>query len=104
MFLFEAGHGHIFPILLVIWACVVHTLTDTASCQTPSAGTCDQDQNSDSPSTVEQPRMALVLYDESRVLPFHKDERNFIFGDHKIVIRQNWRDVGIAAVVWDAVS
>ncbi len=48
--------------------------------------------------------MAVVLYDESQLTPFHKEYREFSFKEHRVKIKQNWRDIGVAAVVWDAVS
>ena len=48
--------------------------------------------------------MAVVLYDESQITPFQKEYREFSFNEHKVKIKQNWRDIGVAAVVWDAVS
>ena len=47
--------------------------------------------------------MAVVLYDETKLTPFQKEVREFHFGDISISIKQNWKDVGVAAVVWDAV-
>lgn len=47
---------------------------------------------------------ALVLYDEDSILPHHKPEKSFTFGDHVIIIKQNWAKDGVAGVVWDAVS
>ena len=47
--------------------------------------------------------MAVVLYDEANLTPFQKEIRKFKFGDISISIKQNWKDVGVAAVVWDAV-
>ena len=48
--------------------------------------------------------MALVLYDENAVSPLFKTQRTFNFSGKEVVVKQNWQDVGIAAVVWDAVS
>jgi len=49
---------------------------------------------------------ALVPYDEQSlvVADFYRSERRLTFGDVSLTVRQNWRDVGVAAVVWDAVS
>lgn len=48
--------------------------------------------------------MAIVPYDSSAVFlsPFHAKERSFEFGGRTLTIFQNWNDVGVAAVVWDA--
>lgn len=46
---------------------------------------------------------ALVLYDESTILPHHKPHKSFNFGGSKVTIRQSWTQDGVAGVVWDAV-
>jgi hypothetical protein len=57
---------------------------------------------SDPASTVVT-SLAVVPYDDLKISDFHRSERIFTFGNKRVVIGQNWRDVGIAAVVWDAV-
>ena len=47
---------------------------------------------------------ALVLYDETVILPHHKPEKTFTFADQHIAIKQNWAGDGVAGVVSDAVS
>lgn len=47
--------------------------------------------------------MAVVLYDETLLTPFQKDSRQFTFDGIDVSIKQNWKEVGVAAVVWDAV-
>jgi len=49
--------------------------------------------------------LALVPYDEKTLaIPdFYRDERRFRFGEFAVAVGQNWRDVGVAAVVWDSV-
>uniref|UniRef100_A0A2K5VW84 Uncharacterized protein n=8 Tax=Simiiformes TaxID=314293 RepID=A0A2K5VW84_MACFA len=50
--------------------------------------------------------MALVPYEETTELglqKFHKPLATFSFANHTIQIRQDWRHLGVAAVVWDAV-
>uniref|UniRef100_A0ABI7Z147 METTL21A n=2 Tax=Felidae TaxID=9681 RepID=A0ABI7Z147_FELCA len=50
--------------------------------------------------------MALVPYEETAVMglqKFHKPLATFSFANHTIRIRQDWRQLGVAAVVWDAV-
>lgn len=47
--------------------------------------------------------LAVVPYDDLKISDFHRAERIFTFGNKRVVIGQNWRDVGVAAVVWDAV-
>lgn len=51
--------------------------------------------------------MALVPYEETAgvgLQKFHKPLATFSFANHTIQIRQDWRQLGVAAVVWDAVS
>ena len=46
----------------------------------------------------------LVPYQPSLVLPvFHEAERSFEFAGKVWTIHQHWNDVGLAAVVWEAV-
>ncbi|XP_036899384.1 protein N-lysine methyltransferase METTL21A isoform X3 [Sturnira hondurensis] len=49
--------------------------------------------------------MALVPYEEMAGMglqKFHKPLATFSFANHTIQIRQDWRQLGVAAVVWDA--
>ncbi|XP_074168230.1 protein N-lysine methyltransferase METTL21A isoform X4 [Rhinolophus sinicus] len=49
--------------------------------------------------------MALVPYDETAVVGlqrFHKPLATFNFANHTIQIQQDWKQLGVAAVVWDA--
>ncbi|XP_037705480.1 protein N-lysine methyltransferase METTL21A isoform X4 [Choloepus didactylus] len=49
--------------------------------------------------------MALVPYEEAAGIglqKFHKPLATFSFANHTIQIRQDWRQLGVAAVVWDA--
>ncbi|XP_077627346.1 protein N-lysine methyltransferase METTL21A isoform X3 [Crocuta crocuta] len=49
--------------------------------------------------------MALVPYEETAGMglqKFHKPLATFSFANHRIQIRQDWRQLGVAAVVWDA--
>ncbi|XP_005070625.1 protein N-lysine methyltransferase METTL21A [Mesocricetus auratus] len=49
--------------------------------------------------------MALVPYEESMEIglqKFHKPRATFSFANHTIQIHQDWRQLGVAAVVWDA--
>ncbi|XP_066137067.1 protein N-lysine methyltransferase METTL21A isoform X2 [Saccopteryx bilineata] len=49
--------------------------------------------------------MALVPYDETAGIglqKFHKPFATFSFANHTIHIRQDWKQLGVAAVVWDA--
>ena len=56
------------------------------------------------PVTPVSNALAVIPYDESVISDFHRTERIFHFGDKQVAIEQNWKDVGVAAVVWDAVS
>lgn len=46
---------------------------------------------------------AVVLYNEDTILPLHKHSRTFKYVSRDIVIKQEWKKLGVAAVVWDAV-
>uniref|UniRef100_A0A4W2IU19 Protein N-lysine methyltransferase METTL21A n=1 Tax=Bos indicus x Bos taurus TaxID=30522 RepID=A0A4W2IU19_BOBOX len=49
--------------------------------------------------------MALVPYTETAEMGlqrFHKPLATFSFANHTIQIRQDWKQLGVAAVVWDA--
>lgn len=50
--------------------------------------------------------MALVPYENHTSLPglskLHEPSATFHFAKHKIHIRQDWKRLGVAAVVWDA--
>jgi len=52
--------------------------------------------------------LAVVPYDDTKIGHFHRTERKFVFEaegkKHEIIIHQNWQELGVAAVVWDAVS
>uniref|UniRef100_A0A8C3XBM6 Methyltransferase 21A, HSPA lysine n=1 Tax=Catagonus wagneri TaxID=51154 RepID=A0A8C3XBM6_9CETA len=50
--------------------------------------------------------MALVPYEETAGMGlqrFHKPLATFSFANHTIQIQQDWKQLGVAAVVWDAV-
>lgn len=49
---------------------------------------------------------ALVPYDEKTltIADFYRDERRLQFAEFTVTINQNWQEIGVAAVVWDAVS
>lgn len=48
--------------------------------------------------------LAVVLYDETKILPHEKPVRKFHLAGEEFVIEQNWAGQGVAAVVWDSVS
>ena len=48
---------------------------------------------------------AVIPYEPPKTLGnFHTEERVFNFAGKEITIVQKWQDLGVAAVVWDAVS
>ncbi|KAH3708308.1 protein N-lysine methyltransferase METTL21A-like [Dreissena polymorpha] len=62
-----------------------------------------QNQGSPSSDTCQNTApMALVLYNEDNVLPLHRDKRTLKYVSRDIVIKQEWKKLGVAAVVWDA--
>ncbi|XP_006029185.1 protein N-lysine methyltransferase METTL21A isoform X1 [Alligator sinensis] len=49
--------------------------------------------------------MALIPYDKNAVWglqKLHKSSSTYHFANHTIKIKQNWKQLGVAAVVWDA--
>ena len=47
----------------------------------------------------------LVPYKPSPVLPvFQEEKRSFKFAGKEWIVHQQWNDVGLASVVWEAVS
>ena len=74
---------------------------NTRHCVEPKFGhrNCDEQDNA-------EPTMALVPYNENNdVLSiFNKPERFFHFAGQDLKISQEWNKLGVAAVVWDAVS
>lgn len=49
--------------------------------------------------------MALVPYDDqilSGLKRFHNSSTTYTFSNHTIRIKQDWKELGVAAVVWDA--
>ncbi|KAM4024313.1 protein N-lysine methyltransferase METTL21A isoform 1-T4 [Anomaloglossus baeobatrachus] len=49
--------------------------------------------------------MALVPYDDhmlSGLKKFHNSSTTYTFSNHTIRIKQDWKELGVAAVVWDA--
>ncbi|XP_064598548.1 protein N-lysine methyltransferase METTL21A-like [Liolophura sinensis] len=71
---------------------------------------CDIDTNTVSSKTAPEEKvkmsssLAIVPYDESSLPLFHKPVREFHIGRQKIVVKQNWKELGVAAVVWDAAA
>ena len=71
---------------------------------------CSSDMSCDAGDTCEPvpasqscTSLAVVPYDDGQVSSLHRPERSFKFSEHAVSLEQNWREVGVAAVVWDAV-
>lgn len=62
------------------------------------------DESCDALKTTE-PSMALVPYNPNNdvLAVFNKPERVFRFVEKELKIPQDWNNLGVAAVVWDAV-
>ena len=45
----------------------------------------------------------LVLYQPSNVLPIYQEKREFEIARRKWMIVQQWNEIGLAAVIWEAV-
>jgi len=87
--------------LLVVLPLVVSTQRSVMS---GNSQTTDEPFNScDYSTTQSTTALALVPYDDLKISDFHRPERLFNFGNEQIAIGQNWRELGVAAVVWDAV-
>ena len=56
------------------------------------------------PAATSCTSLAVVPYDDEQVSELHRPERRFQFSEHSVSLEQNWREVGVAAVVWDAVG
>lgn len=73
-------------------------------------GTCNIEQTCEKESEREtmsasKPSSAVMLYEPLSFLkPFNQEERSFTVAGHLIHIHQMWQELGVAAVVWDAVS
>lgn len=74
---------------------------DTHHCVKPKIGA----EGCEGPD-MQSPTMALVPYNKNNdVLSiFNQPEREFNFAGQKLKISQDWNKLGVAAVVWDAVS
>lgn len=90
-------------IVLSIFCCYVYSqscaLTMTSE-KAPMNEQCTETKGSENMENS----MAVVLYNEESVLPLHKRERTFKYCGQEITIKQDWSGIGVAAVVWDAVS
>ena len=85
----------VFVLLVAFWICIIRVAAAKIL--------FGADFEPSHPSDRTYP-MAVVLYDEANLTPFQKEVREFQFSGIKVSIRQNWKEVGVAAVVWDAVS
>lgn len=80
----------------------IHTLPWSTSCMIQLLFCFFIIPNPCSPANFTQ--MAIVPYDPSSVFltPFQAKERSFEFAGRTLTVFQNWNEVGVAAVVWDA--
>ena len=51
-----------------------------------------------------EPDTQLVLYDPSKLLPMHRPKLRYEICNRTIEIEQEWAELGLSGVVWDAVS
>ena len=51
-----------------------------------------------------KPDTQLVLYDPSKLLPMHRPKLRYEICNRTIEIEQEWAELGLSGVVWDAVS
>lgn len=84
----------------ILSALLSHYLANSELCDNQDKSSCHFEMDEEIPDQS----MALVLYDEKFVSPFHKERKVLKFGSNEIVILQDWKNLGVAAVVWDAVS
>ncbi|XP_078702504.1 protein N-lysine methyltransferase METTL21A-like isoform X2 [Branchiostoma floridae x Branchiostoma belcheri] len=70
--------------------------------QNAAETTCDGNSNQADRRNDKSYALAVVPYDEDKLSPFHLAERKFRLAGRELVIRQSWRELGVAAVVWDA--
>lgn len=62
------------------------------------------DQESTQLNTETSACFAIVPYDSSALPPMHVERKEFKFAGRLLHIKQNWAELGVAAIVWDAVS
>ena len=106
-FVFWLTTGPLFGKFILLIVIQIHSLMDSVNCEDKETGNSERltaTGTRQQPLPAPSASLAVVLYDESKVTPFHQKEREFVFGEHKIVITQDWGQLGVAAVVWDAVS
>jgi len=92
---------HILLEILLIFSHVMMDDISQSRCQSTSE-VCEEP----SVGVVRSSSWALVPYDENKlaVPDFYLAERRLQFGEFTVTVTQNWQEVGVAAVVWDAVS
>jgi len=92
-------------ILLLAFLCTLYTMNAE---QENANDVCHSMSNDVSCHSTTLPQstsseLAVVPYDDTKIGMFHHQERRFQFdGGVQVRIRQNWRELGVAAVVWDA--
>ncbi|XP_077997737.1 protein N-lysine methyltransferase METTL21A-like [Glandiceps talaboti] len=67
---------------------------------------CDRKKKAENQSSEPEPpnsqSMAVVVYNPTHIQPFKLQDRQFRFVGKDISIKQDWGNIGVAAVVWDA--
>ena len=80
--------------------CGLHETAHQRSVLHHTVPTSDRDHSTRDEIQCQQ----LVPYEPVRFLPFQDPKREFVFASRKWVIVQQWNEIGLAAVVWEAVS
>lgn len=60
--------------------------------------------NSAREAVPESKSLALVPYVEESISPLKRSKRTFVYGDIELQISQQWDNLGVSAVVWEAVN
>jgi len=76
----------------------------TAQCRKEVEAAVSEGDPSTCLNDAEVPCQQLVPYEPVRFLPFQDNQREFVFAGKEWVIVQQWNEIGLAAVVWEAVS
>ncbi|XP_052814343.1 protein N-lysine methyltransferase METTL21A-like [Mya arenaria] len=85
-------------VLLIVYTFLLQCI-QAEYCDTRSE---DKNTEVNTGQCIDTNTMALMVYNENDVLPLHRQERKFNFASHDIIIKQDWKGLGVAAVVWDA--
>ena len=76
----------------------------TAQCRNEVGAAVSEGDPSTCLNDAEVQCQQLVPYEPVRFLPFQDNQREFVFAGKEWVIVQQWNEIGLAAVVWEAVS